>query len=112
MPTTSRRTPFAVPPERFTATLKALADESRLRLLKLLAQGATDVSSLAGDAGLTVYNTSRHLRLLKEAGLVEMDRAAQQRIYRLADTLSKELKENGKVLDLGCCSFRFADFPE
>lgn len=109
MPAKRSKSPL-IPPERFTSTLKALADESRLRLLKRLIEGEADVSGLAEAAGLTVYNTSRHLRVLKEAGLVEMQPAAQQRRYRLADALRAELRQNGKVLDLGCCSFRFDDF--
>lgn len=57
------------PPLRF---FKALAHESRLRLLGFLAQRARTVQELAGLLGLTEPTTSHHLALLREAGLVSL----------------------------------------
>jgi hypothetical protein len=51
---------------------KALAHESRLRLLGFLAQRARTVQELAGLLGLTEPTTSHHLGLLREAGLVTL----------------------------------------
>jgi len=51
---------------------KALAHESRLRLLGFLAQRARTVQELAGLLGLTEPTTSHHLGLLREAGLVSL----------------------------------------
>ena len=51
---------------------KALAHESRLRLLGFLAQRARTVQELAGLLGLTEPTTSHHLALLREAGLVSV----------------------------------------
>jgi len=51
---------------------KALAHESRLRLLGFLAQRARTVQELAGLLGLTEPTTSHHLSLLREAGLVTL----------------------------------------
>lgn len=51
---------------------KALAHESRLRLLGFLAQRARTVQELAGLLGLTEPTTSHHLALLREAGLVSL----------------------------------------
>jgi rhodanese-related sulfurtransferase/DNA-binding transcriptional ArsR family regulator len=57
----------------------------RNELLDLLAQGEKSVESLAAAAGLTVKNTSAHLRVLREAHLVEVRKEAQYAYYRLAD---------------------------
>jgi DNA-binding transcriptional ArsR family regulator len=51
---------------------KALAHESRLRLLGFLAQRARTVQELASLLGLTEPTTSHHLGLLREAGLVSL----------------------------------------
>ena len=77
-----------------------------MRLVKALADGESAVTALAEGLGLTVYNASRHLKVLRDAGLVEMEVSAQQRIYRLRPAIREELDRNPHVLDLGCCSFR------
>ena len=87
--------------------LRALGDPTRMRLVKCLAHhGESPVTGLAEALGLTVYNASRHLKVLREAGLVEMEVSAQQRIYRLPPVVREGLAEDKKVLQLGCCSFR------
>ena len=78
---------------------KALGSPQRLELLDLLAQGARTVEDLASEASLSVANTSRHLRLLHAARLVETRRAGQRIYYRLADptvyALWRTLREVG-----------------
>jgi rhodanese-related sulfurtransferase len=64
---------------------KALASPQRLELLDLLTQGARTVEDLAHEVSLSVANTSRHLRLLHAARLVETRRAGLHIYYRLAD---------------------------
>ena len=49
---------------------KALASPGRLELLETLAQGERSVDALAKLSGLSVANTSRHLQVLRQAGLV------------------------------------------
>ncbi len=100
-----------VSPDQYLPLLRALADATRLKLVRALAKGESAVTALADGQGLTMYNASRHLKVLKDAGLVEMEVSAQQRIYRLSPPIMEELKRNGNVLDLGCCSFRLDDFP-
>jgi len=63
---------------------KAVSSPQRLELLELLAQGEKSVESLAAATGLTVKNTSAHLRVLREAQLVEVRKEAQYAYYRLA----------------------------
>lgn len=64
---------------------KAVSSPPRLELLALLAQGEKSVERLAAATALTVKNASAHLRVLREAHLVEVRRAAQYVYYRLAD---------------------------
>ena len=67
--------------------LRLLGDETRLRLLRVLAQDALNVSELTGILGLAQSGVSRHLGLLRDAGLVVEDRAGTFTWYRLADDL-------------------------
>ena len=67
---------------------ETLADASRRRILELLRAGERPVGVLVGELGLSQPAVSRHLRVLREAGLVEARVDAQRRIYRLrADSL-------------------------
>jgi rhodanese-related sulfurtransferase/DNA-binding transcriptional ArsR family regulator len=54
----------------FARVSKALGSGNRLELLEFLAQGERSVDALAKLAGLSVANTSRHLQVLRQAGLV------------------------------------------
>lgn len=63
---------------------KALSNPRRLELLDLLAQGEKSVEELAGQAQLTVKNTSAQLKLLRDARLVEFRKQGQRALYRLA----------------------------
>jgi DNA-binding transcriptional ArsR family regulator len=61
----------------------AVAEGSRREILDLLAGGPRPVSEIASTTGLSQPNTSRHLRVLREAGLVEPRAEGQRRIYEL-----------------------------
>ena len=63
---------------------RALASGPRLALMDLLAQGERPVEALAAGAGLSVANASRHLQILRRAGLVATRRAGPQVLYRPA----------------------------
>ncbi len=64
---------------------KAFAAPKRLELIDLLSQGPRTVGSLATDAGLSTANASQHLRVLRQARLVETEKRQQFVVYRLAD---------------------------
>jgi len=67
---------------------ETLADASRRRILEFLRVGERPVGVLVRELGMTQPAVSRHLRLLREAGLVEARVDAQRRLYRLrADSL-------------------------
>lgn len=63
--------------------LRALADDSRRTLLETLAGGPATAGELAALLPIARPGVSRHLRVLREAGLVEVRREAQRRIYEL-----------------------------
>jgi DNA-binding transcriptional ArsR family regulator len=65
------------------AALKALADPSRRVLLERLARGPVTAGELGGLLPIARPGVSRHLRVLREAGLVEVRADAQRRIYSL-----------------------------
>jgi ArsR family transcriptional regulator len=73
------------------ALFRLLGDDARLRLLRVLAQDRFNVTELTGVLGLAQSGVSRHLGLLKEAGLVAEERDGAYTYYRLAS----EVRENG-----------------
>jgi DNA-binding transcriptional ArsR family regulator len=67
------------------ARLRALADETRLKLLLALRQKPRPVSDLALLLAIPQPSISKHLAVLKTAGLVDCQRSANQVFYRIAD---------------------------
>lgn len=65
------------------AVLRALADESRRTVLETLANGSATAGELAALLPIARPGVSRHLRVLREAGLVEVRQEAQRRVYSL-----------------------------
>ena len=65
------------------AVLRALADESRRTLLETLVGGPATAGELAALLPIARPGVSRHLRVLREAGLVEVRQDAQRRLYRI-----------------------------
>jgi ArsR family transcriptional regulator len=74
-----------------SALFRLLGDEARLRLLRVLAQDRFNVGELTGVLGLAQSGVSRHLGLLKDAGLVAEDRDGAYTYY----TLAPMLRDNG-----------------
>ena len=67
-----------------SALFRLLGDEARLRLLRVLARERLNVTELTGILGLAQSGVSRHLGLLKDAGLVAEERDGGFSYYRLA----------------------------
>ena len=63
------------------------------RVLDLLAQGELSVGELVERLGLTQPQTSKHLRVLRDAGLVRVEQQAQRRIYAVEPSPMAELDE-------------------
>lgn len=93
------------------AALKALGELSRLRIIRLLLKEQLGVNDISQRLKMSQYNVSKHLRILKEAGLVEMEKQGKQRLYSVAQHLKHQVAANQNVLELGCCSFRFDKLP-
>ena len=72
-------------------TLSALAEPNRLRIVELLRDGPRPVGEITKRLALRQPQVSKHLRVLSEAGLVEVHPAAQQRIYGLSAKQFREL---------------------
>jgi DNA-binding transcriptional ArsR family regulator len=66
-----------------TATFEVLAEPSRRRILDLLRLGELAVGDLVDATALSQPAVSKHLRILRQAGLVESRADAQRRIYRV-----------------------------
>ncbi len=71
--------------EHFASVAKALASANRLELLEALAQGERSVEGLVQATGMSFANTSHHLHVLREGGLVKSRKEGTQVIYSMAD---------------------------
>ena len=70
---------------QFARLGRAVSTPKRIELLDLMSQGEKTVEQLAGQSATPIKNTSAHLRVLRQARLVETRRDAQRIWYRLAD---------------------------
>lgn len=94
------------------AALKALGELNRMRIVRLLLKRQMGVNEIAGRLEISQYNVSKHLRILKEAGLVEMEKQGKLRLYTVGPKLKHQLAANANVLELDCCTFRFDKLPK
>ena len=92
--------------------LRALGEETRLRLLRLLFKEQLSVTEISERLNVSAYNLSKHLRIMREAGLLETQKLGKQRLYRVTARLKADLEKNSNVLDLGCCTFRLDRLPK
>jgi DNA-binding transcriptional ArsR family regulator len=65
------------------AVLRALADDSRRTMVEALTGGPATAGDLAALLPIARPGVSRHLRVLRESGLVEVRQEAQRRVYSL-----------------------------
>ena len=64
-------------------SLDALGDPNRRQIIAFLAGGEAPVSEIAGEFNVSIAAISQHLKVLRQAGLVRVRAAAQQRFYAL-----------------------------
>jgi DNA-binding transcriptional ArsR family regulator len=79
--------------KRLLDQLKAIADESRLSLFQLVCANEHTVGDLAEQVSLTEPTVSHHLAKLREAGLVTLRMAGNQRFYRVNTNGLKAFKK-------------------
>ncbi len=87
---------------------RLLGDEARLRLLRLLSLERLNVSELTAVLGLAQSGVSRHLKLLKDAGFIDEEKAGGFTYHRLADFRERGL---GPIWDALMEQFAQADDP-
>jgi DNA-binding transcriptional ArsR family regulator len=75
------------------AALQVLAEPRRVAILELLRDGERPVGDLVGRLGVSQPAVSKHLRVLKDAGLVESRVDAQRRLYRIRPEPLADLDE-------------------
>lgn len=76
-----------------TTTFDVLAEPKRRRILDLLRKGESPVGELVQALGMSQPAVSKHLRVLRHAGLVTVTADAQRRLYRLDPAPLKSLDE-------------------
>ncbi len=88
----------------------ALADPNRRRLLHLVGERPRRAGELAGEFPVSRPAISKHLRVLRDAGLLEVERRGRARIYRLVpDGISparRWMEETGRFWDGALEAFR------
>jgi DNA-binding transcriptional ArsR family regulator len=75
------------------ATFAALAEPNRLRIVELLRAGPRPVNDIGDCLHLNQPQVSKHLRVLKEVGLVDVQARAQQRVYELRSDPLRQLHD-------------------
>ena len=93
--------------DRCVTMLKALADEHRWEIVRTLLAECLSVSQLGQRLGMPQPNVSKHLRILRDAGIVVTERAGKETRGSIEEGFRAELSRNKNRLDLGCCSFDF-----
>jgi DNA-binding transcriptional ArsR family regulator len=76
-----------------TATFEVLAEPNRRRILDLLRDDERPVSDLVAALAVSQPAVSKHLRVLREAGLVQVRGDAQRRLYRVDPRPLREIDE-------------------
>jgi DNA-binding transcriptional ArsR family regulator len=84
--------------DSLSATLAALADPTRRAILERLSRGEATVTELAEPFDLSLPGVSKHLKVLRRAGLITQGRAAQWRPCRLEAAPLKEVSDWVEVL--------------
>lgn len=101
-----------MPRDDCTDVLKALSDRTRLRIVKALLAADLNVNELSEKLGLSQYNTSKHLRVLKAAGILEVRAIGKMREYFIATSFRRRIEREGVTLDFDCCTFRMDQLPD
>lgn len=82
---------YPMPADPLSTTFAALADPTRRAILARLATGEATVTELAAPFDMSLPGVSKHLKVLREAGLVTQGRDAQWRPCRLEPTRLKDV---------------------
>lgn len=83
--------------------LKALSEPIRLRIIDLLRHGELTVGDIAEFLEAELVTVSHHLKILKQAELVEVKRDGRFMVYNLRPDLLQRVGKSREFLNLGCC---------
>ncbi len=83
--------------------LKALADQTRLDVVRFLLGGSAHVAEIGAELKIEQSLLSHHLRVLREAGIVRAIRDGKAVLYSLAPAVNSSGRKKDRI-DLGCCS--------
>ena len=92
--------------------LKALADDTRWRIVRELLVEPLTVSQLTERLHVSQYNVSKHVRILGEARIVQKRRIGKLVQCEVTPAFQHRLAKNKNQLNLGCCTFRFDKLPK
>ncbi|WP_309103391.1 metalloregulator ArsR/SmtB family transcription factor [Microbacterium sp.] len=73
--------------------LTVISEPTRFRIVEFLKDGPRSVGGIVDDLNMGQPQVSRHLRLLAEAGVVDVTKRAQQRIYELRPAAMQGLSD-------------------
>lgn len=76
-----------------SAVLEAIVEPTRRRILDSVRASERSVNELVEELGMTQPGVSRHLKILRDAGLVTVRSDAQRRLYRLQSAPLRDLDE-------------------
>lgn len=105
IPTEPARSVAASTMSTCSVALKLLADETRLAVVEQLLAGPRRVHEINSELNIDATLLSHHLRVLREAGLINADREGRTLLYRLSPDV--RLAQKGRSLDFGCCRLSF-----
>jgi DNA-binding transcriptional ArsR family regulator len=74
-------------------TYEALADQTRREIIALLAGGERSAGDLSSRFDMAGPSVSRHLKVLRESGLISYRQQAQSRLYRLEPARLEEVRQ-------------------
>lgn len=90
-----------MPAEPCISWLKALADETRWRIVRELLAGPLHVNDLVERLGVTQYNVSKHIKILRATGIIKGERQGRHMECCIAPSFRRRLNPSQTVLDLG-----------
>ena len=88
---------------------RVMGDDTRFRIVRILLGGEYCVSDLVRIVQSSQPHVSHHLRVLRQAGIVEGIREGQRICYRLRPVIQERLVgSQQEALDFGCCKISFS----
>jgi predicted transcriptional regulator len=87
--------------------LQALSDVNRWEMVRRLFRGPMSVTEIADEVGIRQPSASKHLAILREAGIVITRREGKAVVVSLNPSFRARASGSADTLDLGCCNFQF-----